>query len=167
MNSAVSLCDLPATVVDLLGLSAGSPFPGRSLAAYWSSAGSTHVTPEMTTPAFSEQADSTALEAHPPPGLGFGGFQMSLVAGGEHYTRDGLGTEHLYDLTGDPAEMDDLMQRADAEQRVSVSRKRLLKFLTDNPASVAVEKAYLNRFRERLRAVVSGHGPNLATSSAE
>ena len=31
----VSLRDLPATVVDLLGLSAGSPFPGRSLAAYW------------------------------------------------------------------------------------------------------------------------------------
>ena len=31
----VSLRDLPATVVDLLGLSAGSPFPGHSLAAYW------------------------------------------------------------------------------------------------------------------------------------
>ncbi len=35
--SPVSLRDLPATVVDLLGLSAGSPFPGRSLAAYWES----------------------------------------------------------------------------------------------------------------------------------
>ena len=33
--SPVSLRDLPATVVDRLGLSDGSPFPGRSLAAYW------------------------------------------------------------------------------------------------------------------------------------
>ena len=31
----VSLRDLPATVVDLLGLAADSPFPGRSLAAHW------------------------------------------------------------------------------------------------------------------------------------
>ncbi len=35
VDSPVSLRDLPATVVDQLGLSAGSPFPGRSLAAYW------------------------------------------------------------------------------------------------------------------------------------
>ena len=35
VDSPVSLRDLPATVVDLLGLSAASPFPGRSLAAYW------------------------------------------------------------------------------------------------------------------------------------
>ena len=35
VDSPVSLRDLPATVVDLLGMSAGSPFPGRSLAAYW------------------------------------------------------------------------------------------------------------------------------------
>jgi arylsulfatase A-like enzyme len=31
----VSLRDLPATVVDLVGLAAGSPFPGRSLARFW------------------------------------------------------------------------------------------------------------------------------------
>ena len=37
VTTPVSLRDLPATVVDRLGLSAGSPFPGRSLAALWSS----------------------------------------------------------------------------------------------------------------------------------
>ena len=31
----VSLRDLPATVLDQLGLADGSPFPGHSLAAYW------------------------------------------------------------------------------------------------------------------------------------
>src|SRR5262249_37650372 len=32
VREAVSLRDLPATIVDLVGLRAGSPFPGRSLA---------------------------------------------------------------------------------------------------------------------------------------
>src|SRR5208337_2625176 len=31
----VSLRDIPATVVDLLGLSRAAPFPGRSLARFW------------------------------------------------------------------------------------------------------------------------------------
>ncbi len=35
VDAPVSLRDLPATVVEQLGLSAVSPFPGRSLAAYW------------------------------------------------------------------------------------------------------------------------------------
>src|SRR5262249_54915570 len=37
VTAPVTLRDLTATVVDLLGLSAGSPFPGRSLAAHWTS----------------------------------------------------------------------------------------------------------------------------------
>ena len=35
MRETVSLRDLPATIVDLVGLEAGSPFPGRSLAELW------------------------------------------------------------------------------------------------------------------------------------
>ena len=56
----VSLRDLPATVVDRLGLSAGSPFPGHSLAAYWSSAPG--QTPPEITPALSEYATATAFQ---------------------------------------------------------------------------------------------------------
>ncbi len=37
VDSPVSLRDLPATVLDQLRLSADSPFPGRSLSAYWRS----------------------------------------------------------------------------------------------------------------------------------
>ncbi len=36
VDETVSLRDLAATVVDLAGLSAGSPFPGESLARFWS-----------------------------------------------------------------------------------------------------------------------------------
>ena len=53
--SPVSLRDLPATVVDRLGLAEGSPFPGRSLAAYWRSSRGP-MPEEITTPAFSEQS---------------------------------------------------------------------------------------------------------------
>jgi arylsulfatase A-like enzyme len=35
VRETVSLRDLPATVVDLVGLAAGAPFPGRSLARFW------------------------------------------------------------------------------------------------------------------------------------
>ncbi len=35
VSEPVSLRDLPATVVDLIGLGGGSPFPGRSLAESW------------------------------------------------------------------------------------------------------------------------------------
>jgi arylsulfatase A-like enzyme len=35
VGEAVSLRDLPATIVDLLDLEADSPFPGTSMARYW------------------------------------------------------------------------------------------------------------------------------------
>ena len=35
VRETVSLRDLPATVIDLVGLENGSPFPGRSLARFW------------------------------------------------------------------------------------------------------------------------------------
>ena len=72
VDSPVSLRDLPATVVDLLGLSAGSPFPGRSLAAYWGRRPGKSP-PEITTPAFSEQADATAFQPQPGSGRGQAG----------------------------------------------------------------------------------------------
>ena len=35
MHEVVSLRDLPATIVDLAGQGAGSPFPGHSMANLW------------------------------------------------------------------------------------------------------------------------------------
>lgn len=35
VNETVSLRDLSATIVDPVGLAAGSPFPGRSLSRLW------------------------------------------------------------------------------------------------------------------------------------
>src|SRR5262249_8676817 len=78
VQSPVSLRDLPATVVDRLGVADGSPFSGRSLAAYWGLAPG-QVPAEATTPAFSEQSNATAFQPRPGPGGGQPGFQMSIV----------------------------------------------------------------------------------------
>ena len=81
---------------------------------------------------------------------------MSLVADGQHYFRDGVGTESLFDLTEDPLETDNLIGRPEGEQKVGAFRRMLLNFLTENPASVEVENAYLKRFREQLGSTVTG-----------
>ena len=110
----VSLRDLPATVVDRLGLSAGSPFPGRSLAAYWS------ATPGEATsdhaPVLSEYTTPAAFRPQSQKELGRRGVQMSLVAEGRHYIRDGLGSEQLYDLKGDRSEGLNLMNTPEGQR---------------------------------------------------
>jgi arylsulfatase A-like enzyme len=151
--SPVSLRDLPATVVDRLGLSAGSPFPGRSLTAYWGlPPGRGSV--EITTPAFSEQANRTAFRPEPGPGGVHPGFQMSIVSSDYHYIRDGTGGERLYDLRNDAIEAIDLMESTARRKEVEPLRRKLLEMLTDNPASVEVEEGYLKSYRESLKALV-------------
>jgi arylsulfatase A-like enzyme len=153
VDSPVSLRDLPATVVDLIGLSASSPFPGRSLAAYWKLPPAM-LPPSVTSPAFSEQANEIAFQDQPGHGREHPGFQMSLVASGHHYIRNGLGAEQLYDLETDPLEQMDLMETASGKETVADFRKALLDVLTDNAGSVEVEKAYLATYRQWLEELV-------------
>jgi len=163
VNSPVSLRDLPATVVDLLGLSDGSPFPGRSLTAYWTSGPGQR--PEISSPALTEQAEAAAFQAQPRRGREHPGFQMSLVASGHHYIRHGMGLEQLYDLRVDPLERINLMASTTGADRVRPFRRMLLEVLTDNPGSVEVEKAYLETYREWLEALVQGPPEPIATTA--
>jgi arylsulfatase A-like enzyme len=158
----VSLRDLPATVVDLLGLSTDSPFPGHSLAACWRS--SAAEDPELTSPALSEQADATAFEGKPTSRGSNPGFQMSLVTSGYHYVRTGLGDEQLYDLASDPYEQRDLMESPDANRLVAVFRRRLLEVLSENTGSVEAEAGYLRDYRNSLEALVARTVPPIAAS---
>jgi arylsulfatase A-like enzyme len=158
VDSPVSLRDLPATVVDQLGLSAGSPFPGRSLADYWRSAPG-QVSQGITTPALSEQADSIAFEPQPPSGHGHLGFQMSLVASGHHYIRNGSGAEMLYDLVRDPFELSNQIGSSYGDQTVGVFRKMLLEVLTNDPGSIEVKEIYLDAYRQGLKALIDENSP--------
>ncbi len=157
-DSPVSLRDLPPTVVDLLGLSADAPFPGRSLAAFWGPATGRKPT-ETATPGFSEQADATALHPEHPIGLANAGVQMSLVASGMHYIRNGRGAEQFYDLRVDPYEQTNLVKPGYETPGVDVFRKMLLKVLDENPGSIEAENAYLKAYRQRLQALVSRSAP--------
>ncbi len=152
VREPVSLRDLPATVVDRLGLAEGSPFPGRSLAAYWRP--DPGASPPQTTPAFSEIANATAFQKQPESGLSRVGFQMSLFAMGRHYVRDGSGEEHLYDLRTDPAEDEDLIGLAAGEAVVGFFRRQLLGVLNREHGTAVVEKAYLEPYREWLQKLV-------------
>jgi arylsulfatase A-like enzyme len=153
----VSLRDLPATVVDRLGLSAGSPFPGRSLAAYWE-APPGQTPPDASSPAFSEQFNKTEIQFQPGPWGMMPGFQMSVVTPRYHYVRDGGGNELLYDLNVDHYERNNLLNSAERKREVEPLRRMLLKVLTENAGAAEVERDYLGAFRRSLELTI-GKGP--------
>jgi arylsulfatase A-like enzyme len=97
----VSLRDIPATVVDLLGLGRDAPFAGRSLARF-----SGRLPQAVSSP-----ADPLLMETTTPMLLANQGREpaakgpmKALVAAGMHYIRNGDGLEELYVLQTDPEE---------------------------------------------------------------
>jgi arylsulfatase A-like enzyme len=155
--SPVSLRDLPATVVDLLGLSAGAPLPGRSLAAYWNVPPG-HA-PELASPVLCEQAYDSVLAPDARQGRGNPRFQMSLMTMGMHYIRTGTGEEKLYDVIDDPYERINVARLPTAEAWLPVLRKMLLKALTENPGSAEAEHGYLASYRRWLAEAAGAPGP--------
>ncbi len=110
ISETVSLRDLPATVVDLLGLSAGAPFPGESLARFWrppSSSPGTPADPPATSPALSEVLPNDPLGSDPDPAHLIASLRVltSLAEGDRVYIRrEGVAQEELYDLREDPGQ---------------------------------------------------------------
>ncbi len=108
VHETVSLRDLPATILDLVGLRDGSPFPGRSLAVLWSDP-SSRASPDATGAVLSELS-------RPNPGSPNGGRSparrgpLISVAEAEYvYIRNrGDGTEELYNERLDPGEVQNL-----------------------------------------------------------
>jgi arylsulfatase A-like enzyme len=104
VQEPVTLRDIPATVIDLLGLPYEGLFPGRSLGRYWLE--TEREEPESLDPVLSELSYAP-WEASGPVSKG---DMKSLVTGDMHYIRNGDGTEEVYDLRHDPAERNDLIQ---------------------------------------------------------
>jgi arylsulfatase A-like enzyme len=100
---AASLRDLPATIVELAGVGAGSPFPGRSLSRYWG--------PESAPaeePILSEVRHATGQPDWFPVSRG---DLIAATYGGLRYIRNSGGGEELFDLAGDPWERNDLIAK--------------------------------------------------------
>ncbi len=94
----VSLRDIPATIVDLLGPGQDSPFPGRSLSRFWR--GDREAIGSTTEPLLMETDKPIVLtnEGREPAAKG---PMKSLVAGRMHYIRAADGSEELYNLKSD------------------------------------------------------------------
>jgi arylsulfatase A-like enzyme len=157
ISEPVSLRDLPATVVDLLGLAAGSPFPGRSVAGLWCEASGPG--PPPVSPALSEVFVPAAF--HPRRGRGPAqrGYAMSLVAGGRHYTRDGFGGEELFDLQSDPGETRDVKNSTEGVATMNRFRRTLLQVIRAEPATRGMAVLYLRRFATALGSLAGGRAP--------
>ena len=106
VDEPVSLRDLPATFVDLLGQAHDSPFPGKSLARYWKS-GSGRVG-LATSPAFSEVALRDKVSKNPARAPAWRGPMQSVVVDDRAFIHNADGRAELYDITNDPAELRDL-----------------------------------------------------------
>jgi arylsulfatase A-like enzyme len=141
---AVSLRDIPATVVDRLGLSGGSPFPGRSLARFWDPSARGAEAPDE--PILSEVSIKPKAARPPSPGEppALGGPMASLIADGRVYIRDAFGREELYDLADDPCEAHDLSGSAAARPALERCRIALDRLVPDDappkePATPALD----------------------------
>ncbi len=133
----VSLRDLPATVVELLGLQRDAPFPGRSLARFWGrdqDPAGTLVDPLLmeTTkpPLLTNQGREPAAK----------GTMISLVADGMHYIRNADGVEELYGLNPDPEERVDLAGSPDAREILRRFRNRLSAVLKKRSQKVSAAR---------------------------
>ena len=94
----VSLCDLPATLIDLLGLGPDHPFTGRSVARYW----------QPRSPGVRVLADPLLMETTKPELITNGGREpaakgpmKAVIVAGMHYIRMADGSEELYDVNKD------------------------------------------------------------------
>jgi arylsulfatase A-like enzyme len=113
----VSLRDLPATIVDLVGLTNQSPFPGHSLARYWSEPGALTADPEEWL--LTETADELSKVPVNTRSA------RSLVHHNKLYIRKKDGREELYDLATDPTESRDI-SRSPESQELMVRFRRMM-----------------------------------------
>jgi arylsulfatase A-like enzyme len=122
----VSLRDIPATVVDLLGLARAAPFPGRSLARFWGGPESANAT--AGEPLLMETGKPLALTNQGREPVAKGPMK-ALIADGMHYIRTADGLEELYMLNSDPEERSNLAEYSFAAESLRRFRARLAAML--------------------------------------
>ena len=115
----VSLRDLPATVVDLVGLQGKKLFPGGSLARYWHGGlqSGDLVLSEVSRASWGENWYPTVK-----------GDMQSLTDARYHYIKNGDGREELYDLDHDAAGKKDIA-RSEEGRKLSDTYGNFLKNL--------------------------------------
>ena len=103
VGEPVSLRELPATVVDLLGLEAGSPFPGDSLVSRWD-----RSKPRTDAAVVAELGSPNPFDPNQGRSPAKDGPLRSVTIGDFTYIR-GPGREELYNQETDPHERNNLV----------------------------------------------------------
>jgi arylsulfatase A-like enzyme len=118
VTTSVSLRDLTATILDVIGAEANSYFPGRSLARHWGKDGGTDLV----------VSEVRFLPGYPQYYPVSRGDVKSLMQDPYHYIHCGDGHEELYDSFGDPWEKTDLSQTEQGKLLISRFRNSLEQF---------------------------------------
>jgi arylsulfatase A-like enzyme len=125
VRQPVSLRDLPTTVVDLIGLAAGAPFPGHSLRVLWENNASDHSA-DAVSDALSELASPSPIDSSHGRSPARRGPLVSLAEGDLLYIRnEGDGAEELYNLRDDPHELTNRARSASMQPVLARFRARL------------------------------------------
>jgi arylsulfatase A-like enzyme len=131
VREIVSLRDLPATVVDLVGHAKGAPFSGRSLANLWRDVPPrpSHADDEIAVSELSSPSPTDSNQGRSP---GHRGPLISLAANDFVYIRnEGDGTEELFNERDDPGELSN-RARADAMRPILLRfREHLVRIRTN------------------------------------
>jgi arylsulfatase A-like enzyme len=123
VQEPVSIREIPATVISLLGLPDAGLFPGRSLERCWLKTGSgEQESPELVLSELSHLSWAVGTPVSK-------GDMKSLITGDMHYIRNGDGTEEVYDLRNDPEEHNSLIQMPRGEE-VAEQARRVLEQMT-------------------------------------
>jgi len=130
VDKTVSLRDLPATIVDLLGLGAGSPFPGKSLVRSWRNSPSGNAGLHRDNdPIVSELTAPNPLQPNQRRSPGSRGPLISLADDDFVYIRNERdGSEQLFDERDDPREFSDRAAVESMRPILEDFRKRLDRF---------------------------------------
>jgi arylsulfatase A-like enzyme len=109
VGETVSLRDLPATIVNLVGQGKGSPFPGSSLARFWRDSATDRTgSPRGHDPILSELMSPNPVRPNQGRSPASRGPLTSLAEDGFVYIRnEGDGSEQLFNERDDPREIDD------------------------------------------------------------
>jgi arylsulfatase A-like enzyme len=123
VTQTVTLRNLPATIVDVLDLKAGSPFPGESLARLWNVSSSGEVPSDQ---AISEVAPTGPFD---PNQLQLPDFQDLIESLAEDdwvlIRQEGEPFEQLFNIREDPKEVHNLARDPATQPRMQQMRKTL------------------------------------------
>ena len=134
VKDTVSLRDLAATIVDVLNLQSGSPFPGASLARFWAASSATATpTPEAHGPALAEVVPGLAINVDS-YGLPTKTAPLGAINDGEwsYIRNEAERREELFHLRLDSKEMRNLA-RDPGSRSVLQQMRQTLNALTGGP----------------------------------